>query len=280
MKRTAIYPGIKESVILIFFLFLIQLLGGTFLSILSTTFKLEPFQKDYTFAIVLTVFSFYSVTFWGFKSTRLSFPEVFKLGRFDVAILPSTLLMVFGLNVICSELDNVLRYFFPMPGSMRTLFGSLYSGEYKAMVLLVVIAPFAEEFLFRGLILNGFLSQYNAKKAVVWSALLFMMIHLNPYQYTSSFLVGLFSACLFLICRSLWMCIIFHSAFNAIPFVFQGMLQLHVTGYTFPEQQQTIGQFHPFWFDLLGIVALLVGIYYTTKITTRNKVMISDEFGN
>ena len=48
----------------------------------------------------------------------------------------------------------------------------------------IIVAPIFEELLFRGIILNGLLNKYknNSKKAIIYSAIIFGMVHL---KYTS-----------------------------------------------------------------------------------------------
>ncbi|WP_052356506.1 CPBP family intramembrane glutamic endopeptidase [[Clostridium] dakarense] len=57
----------------------------------------------------------------------------------------------------------------------------------------VIIAPILEEFLFRRVILNGLLSKYknNYKKAIIISALIFGIAHLNIPQGINAFILGI-----------------------------------------------------------------------------------------
>ncbi|MEM8883904.1 MAG: type II CAAX endopeptidase family protein [Planctomycetota bacterium] len=79
----------------------------------------------------------------------------------------------------------------------------------------VFVAPPIEEFLFRGLLLRGFLRTFSPGKAVVLSAFVFAVIH-NPVSFVPVFLVGLCTAALFLRSRSLWPPIALHMVYNAI----------------------------------------------------------------
>jgi membrane protease YdiL (CAAX protease family) len=57
---------------------------------------------------------------------------------------------------------------------------NLMTSPFDAVFILVIMAPLTEETLCRGLILNGFLKNYSRRKAMIVSALLFALLHLNP----------------------------------------------------------------------------------------------------
>lgn len=60
-------------------------------------------------------------------------------------------------------------------------------------IQVVITAPILEELLFRGIILNGLLSKYkkNYKKAIIISALIFGIAHLNIPQGVNAFIIGI-----------------------------------------------------------------------------------------
>lgn len=78
-----------------------------------------------------------------------------------------------------------------------------------------VLPAFCEEFANRGMLLNG-LKRLGAKKAILISALLFALMHLNVGQFGYAFLVGIFLAFLFLATGSIWPGIIIHFLNNGI----------------------------------------------------------------
>ncbi|MGX4599019.1 CPBP family intramembrane glutamic endopeptidase [Faecalimicrobium sp. JNUCC 81] len=60
-------------------------------------------------------------------------------------------------------------------------------------IQILITAPIFEELLFRGVILNGLLSKYknNYKKAIIISALIFGIAHLNIPQGINAFILGI-----------------------------------------------------------------------------------------
>lgn len=83
--------------------------------------------------------------------------------------------------------------------------------------LLVIVAPFTEEILFRGQFLRGFLGRYGPGQAIALSALLFSAVHLNPVQIPATFMLGVLSGFLYLRTRSIWPSIFAHMVNNSFP---------------------------------------------------------------
>jgi membrane protease YdiL (CAAX protease family) len=81
-------------------------------------------------------------------------------------------------------------------------------------ILSIVVAPaIFEELLFRGIILNGFLRIYKTRNAILLSALLFGLIHLNVSQFFGGFTAGLLLGWVYTKTGSIIYCVIMH-AFN------------------------------------------------------------------
>jgi membrane protease YdiL (CAAX protease family) len=110
-------------------------------------------------------------------------------------------------------------------------------------------------------ILNGLAKNYSNKKAIVVSALLFGLIHLNPWQFVTAFMIGLLSAWICIKTKSIVLCVYMH-LFNNISSVLAMRFRDHIPIRGFnaaftgtPEQA-----FQPLWFDGIGIVLVLLGI--------------------
>lgn len=93
---------------------------------------------------------------------------------------------------------------------------------YFVYLILVCVSPaFFEEFLFRGVILNG-LKKYGKHMAVFVSAFLFMIMHGGPDQTIHQFILGIIYGYVFIETRSLWATILMHffNNFYAITVLF------------------------------------------------------------
>jgi membrane protease YdiL (CAAX protease family) len=89
--------------------------------------------------------------------------------------------------------------------------------NYKAWIFLLAVgmAPFAEEYFFRGLLFRALDREWGGLKAMVGSAAYFAMYH-PPVSWIPVFAVGVSSAWLFKKSGSLIPCVLLHMAYNAV----------------------------------------------------------------
>lgn len=89
------------------------------------------------------------------------------------------------------------------------------NGLLPLLLALGVLAPLAEELLFRGTVLPVFARAWGGRAAVPLSAALFAAFHLSAAQIVVPFLLGLVLGWLRLRTGSLWACVAAHAAHNA-----------------------------------------------------------------
>jgi len=176
-------------------------------------------------------------------------------------------LVIIGISIVGSELDNAFRALLPPPDWLNDIFLRLAGHDtslWGSILALVIVAPVTEELLFRGLILRGFLSHYRVHTALVTSALLFGLFHLNPWQFVHTTAIGLLFAWWFLKTRSLIPCILGHALNNGQVFILRDIFGLDISGYTTGVGGEV--QFQPLWLDAVGAVLLVCGIWLLTRI--------------
>ena len=83
------------------------------------------------------------------------------------------------------------------------------------MVMAVGFAPFAEEYLFRGLLFRALDREWGGWKAVVGSAAFFAIYH-QPLAWPLVFSVGALNALLFRKTRRLAPAVVLHMLYNAV----------------------------------------------------------------
>ena len=113
-----------------------------------------------------------------------------------------------------------LTMWIPMPDTIKQMFMDMSQFSLPAVLLTVIIAPVFEEWFCRGIILKGLLKHYSPRKAIVWSAVIFSVLHLNPWQGISAFCGGLAIGWIYWRTRSLRYCIFMHAAKNTMGFIF------------------------------------------------------------
>jgi membrane protease YdiL (CAAX protease family) len=82
-----------------------------------------------------------------------------------------------------------------------------------------VIAPFAEELLFRGVVFAGLVQRMPLWAAAVLSGIIFGAAHGDPWGFVPLAIVGTGLALLYYRTRSLWPNVLAHAIFNAVALV-------------------------------------------------------------
>ncbi|MCC0648690.1 CPBP family intramembrane metalloprotease [Clostridioides sp. ZZV15-6598] len=82
-----------------------------------------------------------------------------------------------------------------------------------------LLAPIAEELIYRKFILNKLLDNCNAFKAILLSSFLFSIYHLNLFQGINAIIIGVFLGYLYYRTCSINICILLHFINNFINFI-------------------------------------------------------------
>lgn len=150
---------------------------------------------------------------------KLGYRQLFSPSgiSFTKAVAPLVLPVIpltFGWLILASEITNLLLYLFPMSKVEHDALVRLLTGGLPSVIALCVVAPFIEEMLFRGLFLRSFLRGYAPGRAIMLSALIFGLTHVNVYQFVDASIAGLMLGWLYYVTRSLWPSIFVHAAYN------------------------------------------------------------------
>lgn len=84
-------------------------------------------------------------------------------------------------------------------------------------LVVVIMAPLFEEILYRGIILEGFLKRHNKVQSIVFSSIIFSLVHLNLHQSLNAFLIGLILGFIYVESKSVVLCTAAHG-FNNLFF--------------------------------------------------------------
>jgi len=264
MGNDEFYPKLSQAISLCFaanamlaFIFLLMMLIDHYFGMVNSIG--DPSAQLLSFSLVLR---------WAYKKTNQTDERVFPFTWFSPGIIFPLIMLLVGTSIITSEVDNILRYFLPMPSFLFEIEDNLFTSRLGAITLCIIVAPITEELLIRGIILRSFLRHYNPLKAIVISALLFGFFHLNPYQFFSAFVGGLILGWVYFKIGSLWPCIIAHAFFNSIDFIFSG-----IPGYTTEISPDTRVVFQPIWVDVLGIICVIAGILILSKFFSNDGIL-------
>ena len=209
----------------------------------------------------INLLAFGAVLAWATRRTGAGLRDVYPLEVIGMGRLVLIAALILGSSILLSDIDNLVRSSFPPPEAFVDLFENVLSAERTPIgtfLALVVVAPVTEELLFRGLILRGFLANYGQGVALVLSALLFALIHVNPWQLLPAFTAGLILAWLAVETGSLVPCIFAHAVNNSAGFLAE-LIPVEIPGFTGSLAGPV--EFQPIWLDALGIA--LVAVSFT-----------------
>lgn len=221
-STTKIYPNVAQS----FGITGIVILG----MILLSPVNLVPhkfIEKEvtaliyYLLGIGIPFFIVYSI-----RKNKTS-DNSFNLNIENKLIIPfvivGTVALLFG---IISPIGNLI----PMPESIKKAFMAFGSQTgIFAFILIVIVAPVLEELIFRGIILDGLLKKYSPIKSILISSFLFGLVHLNPWQFLTGLIIGIFSGWVYYRTRSLSLSIIIHASANLSGFLMRYFIDVEST---------------------------------------------------
>jgi uncharacterized protein len=158
----------------------------------------------------------------GYFYSGLPFKQVFSIKWFKLLTLPAMFFVFGGLQYFLNEINIHFERILPPPGWFMELFARLFDsdlGVWGGILRIVIIAPIVEEIIFRGLIMSGFSRIYHPAFAIFFSALLFALFHLNPWQFAAAFSLGLVLGWIRIRTGSVLACIAGHATHNGLVFL-------------------------------------------------------------
>ena len=137
----------------------------------------------------------------GFRRIKIS--TIFLVALYTLLCMPlvtvvNAISMLFVDNTVVALSSDILAVPFPAALAMIAMFG-----------------PFSEEFVFRGIIFNGYRKDGNTLGAILLSALVFGFMHMNFNQAGYAFVIGIALAFIMVATDSIWASVIMHFIINA-----------------------------------------------------------------
>ena len=148
-----------------------------------------------------------------FKSVPLNSNNFGKVG------LPLSFLIIFLLIFSFNIATEPLYTWMGVSDFLRDFYENMKLNPWSTFLTVAIFAPLFEELLCRGIILRGLLQHTSPMRAILWSAFMFAVMHLNPWQALPAFMVGLFMGWIYWKTGSLWATIFIHFVNNASSFL-------------------------------------------------------------
>jgi len=266
------YPKIKNAVLLCLLFLGVQIGSGFIVGVIFSLFGISSESLIYGISIIIVnILSFGLVIFIGYKKTKQKFNEVFKFNKVSLDYWLAIIVFMIGFIIVSSEIDNIINYFFPMTDFLQDMFETILIKQmFVISIILVGIVPaITEEMFFRGAILNGFAENYSNKKSILISSLLFGIIHLNPWQFVTAFIIGLILAWVYINTKSIILCIYMHFFNNMMSLIALKYKDVFpIKGFNLSYSEKT---FQPIWFDIAGIAITVLGIFLLLRAYKKHR---------
>jgi membrane protease YdiL (CAAX protease family) len=158
--------------------------------------------------------------FWPAQWSRADLPGFGLAKPANVTVYPTTIILGFIVLLLGGAITHLLAGQHPVHQDVAVMAGKV-SLDMRILlaVLVVCVAPFVEELVFRGVLLSGLASRMHIGWAMLASAIVFGGVHLPDFKFAwypvpALILLGLVLAWLRVRTRSLWPSITLHAANN------------------------------------------------------------------
>ena len=218
----------KTAFIIVFLSILSAFLTGGFITWFGVSYA-ESHQKIITFISFIVGQTFMIVpliVFLKFKKLPLFHSVRFKVLKYST--IKPIILFSTGLIILSDEVDRIIQLFVPTPEYVLDLNYLLKPDSFLGATLLfiavVILAPLGEEIVFR-----GFLQQILEKhwkditQAILFTSLIFSLIHMNPYWFVQIYFLGVILGFLAWKTKSIIAPLILHSLNNSMALLLSSL---------------------------------------------------------
>lgn len=263
------YPNLKQSIWLLVLLFLIQIGLMIPVAIIGVIID-QPIHTSH-YMIFVGLASFVLVVCYVLRRTDRtwsSWADIMPIKAISRQLLLPIVVSILGLFIVFLELRKLVIYLIPMPEVWQNNFQSMVGQEvpyWFAFYATVIQAPIVEEVLFRGIILGGLLAYQSKYQAAIWSAILFFIYHLNPWQFPLAFTLGLVFAWWFIQTGSLLPCLLGHTLNN---FLGVTLARSGIPGFGKVSEALI---FLPWWVDVCAVLLAALGLWWFSQVAKREE---------
>jgi len=161
-------------------------------------------------------------TFKDLGLTKFKLIKTLKYATKIWLISIATLMLVSFLIILFfgSEIDG-----FKSQADHLPIFGDNMFGYFAMVFTAFLIAPFAEELIYRGFILGGLLKKLSPLSSILISSLIFSLVHFEFLSIIPLFIIGCLLGFLYYKQGSIWGCFIFHAINNGFAIIMELLLR-------------------------------------------------------
>jgi uncharacterized protein len=257
------YPTVLQAIHLVILYIFIQTLVDFPLAVIDyyrdSELLYNPVKK-----ILLGVSSVLFILWYGFKRTGNPLSEVFPLKKFNPLVILFLFLFFAGIQQLLNVVNNWIELVLPPPSWFWEMFDKIFENDYGfwgAFMKVVVIAPIVEELIFRGVIMHGLMRNYSKGTAIFFSGLLFALFHMNPWQFSATFILGIILGWVMVRTRNIGLCIAGHGINNLL-------VLLSVT-YSHQIAQSSFLQLSTYSVMIISLFLVILSILLMYRVTVK-----------
>ncbi|MBE6155315.1 MAG: CPBP family intramembrane metalloprotease [Firmicutes bacterium] len=186
--------------------------------LLAMYFSLIFINTSKYFLVSIMPFTIALVVLVSGTLVNFDFKKGLKINKFEFSKFCYSLMMYIAVYIIANFIIQFVAIIFPSVVKDYSVFESFLSFDNLLMsVLVVAVLPaISEEILFRGVIFNSFQKKFGSVIAIICSALIFGIYHLNWLQSIFAFILGLMLAYTYIKTKSLVVPMILHFLNNLL----------------------------------------------------------------
>ncbi|MBD3375668.1 CPBP family intramembrane metalloprotease [candidate division KSB1 bacterium] len=168
---------------------------------------------------------------------KLPWIKVFRFHSISWKNLVLAFVISVATIVVTDEVDRLISLVFPMPDILvKTMQDLVQVNSLTDGIVLflsaVVMAALAEEMLFRGMLQNSFEYFIDPAMAIVISAIIFALIHFNPWSAIQFTMMGIVLGYMTWVTNSIWPAIILHGTNNLLSLVMVNIPEQNLAWYS------------------------------------------------
>ncbi len=264
------YPNLKQSIWLVVLYMLIEIGFGVLFAIVAYIVDKSLYESKILDGF-LTLVSWILILYYVSHRTGRTWADMLPLAITDIdynwRVWLSVGLSIVGLGIMVTELSNAVIYVIPIPEVLQDIHKLVHKKTSYSLDLIgpVVIAPLVEEVFYRGIILRGLLAHCTQHRAIVWSAILFAVSHLDPWLFPLAFILGIVFAWWVIQTGSLWPAILGHVLNN---FLYVTFTHFEVPGFPISEELNVIIH-NPWWLNVCGPILAALGLWWFYQVAKQ-----------
>ena len=207
--------------------------------------------------------------FWACQNAYIKPAEYFHLRKISLKSIGLIIVAAIFLFIMADYVNACSMIVFQ--NLLNDSLQAIINKPVEAVISVAVLPAIIEELLFRGMIYRGILNKGNKQIAIIISALLFALLHMNFNQMCYAFVMGLAFAFVIYLTDNLTVSILLHMLFNTFTVIItcfqqtkpiQAILRCNIAGYTLfnPSLTNTQGKVEISLLFIGGLVAILSAI--------------------